>query len=86
MALEKTMAMLDAVEVLVVDGGLALKDGHLSFSDLKYVPPMIAAVNEMLKDAKPSVEELKNMDKDNLLEVVQKVLEIAEKLGEVLVS
>lgn len=82
LGLEATIGVLDAVELLIVDGGAAFEDGKLSFADLRYIPDVVRAINALVGDMKPAIDEMKDLDRDELVKVVQKLLEVVEKAYE----
>ena len=82
LGLEATMGVLDAVELLIVDSGAAFEDGKISFRDLRLIPDAVRAINALVGDIKPSMMELKDLDKDELVQIVQKLLEVVEKAYE----
>jgi len=82
LGLEATMKMMDAIEDLIVVGGLVFEDGKISFKDIVYARQVMSDLNVLVSQAKLSSEELKDLDKDELIVVVQKLIEVVAKAAE----
>lgn len=81
LGLTSTMEFLSAIETLMIDGGAIIKDGGISFKDVTYIPDFIRCFNTFVDDAGPALAELQDLDKNELMEIVKKLIEMVETVA-----
>ena len=78
--LVSTFELLDAVEAEVAVVMTVLADGKVSLADIGSLPALISNVNKIVSDFAGASEELKDLDKAEVVTLLGRVVALAQKL------
>lgn len=76
LALENTLVVTGALKTIVTDMVAVLADGKLTFSDARYVPELVTAVNAGLMSAGGVLPELKDLDAEETAALAKEMYEL----------
>lgn len=80
MNLVATFALLDAVEAEIAVVETILADGKVSISDIGSLPALIANVNQIVSDYSAASAELKDLDKDEVVALLGRIVLLAQRV------
>lgn len=78
LAIDNTLVVTGALKTVVSDMVAILADGKLTFSDARYVPELVTAVNAGLLAAGGVLPELKDLDAEETAVLAKEMYELVK--------